>query len=1417
MAVQDNTTAKYRYFVVNLVTNQPIAEIPFKGVSYERALKGAGAFSGNISISDETAHLQLYESTMPGRTGLYIVRDGVCVWGGIIWSRSYNVNDRVLSVNASEFTSYFHHRRIWKTFGQVFEATLVVRDGFAYVTLESGVAYEIEPNSTVRYSFLDISNSAYDGYYTVLTPAVGPPVIPAITRTTFTTLSNADKPGSPVIPNGTYINTTVYARTNTYDFVRILITAMEDDFAGIEFPNSEIRPFNFVTANVLVRSVSGGTASLIVDDTVNLVPGQEIQVKNVSPIIDGLRNVESVNGNVVVVSNVSGTLASQNVATDLYRISQFQVDSLAPDESAVTVRTVEPHNLYPTAFVQIEGLDTPDSTSRLLDGEFQIPVNPIDENTFQYRINTSLNKLPLSLSAPIATVSGKPTQFLTRKEVRQETLTQRAAVITTGETANYAPGDSITVSNMKDYATVVKRAVSGNRITYTTKSTHNFLVGRGLTVTGLADTAAVSQRAMTFTGSNATFTVTTSVAHNLTTGNTVTVTGLSDSYRIGRYQYTKSTNTAVFYTGNGATNVSHNIQSNSASGSIEIKNLASISVGVTSLTSTGGNVTLTTNVAHGFLVNSSVVVSGVSSSRSFTITRLERVNNVTTVTTSADHGFSNGDSIDIAGAFNIPTSFNATATISGVTARTFTYSNPSGTGSSTATGTAVLNCLESWTWEFQAQGRGRLQVNTAADYGQLDTMYQGNPSSTFGAEAGAARFQALANQLPAGVTLSNVTSIDSLTLTMTRRPSVGWSNSTLFLGLHSQTSLAVSAPPAPISGSEFPEWTGWGLGPVTRTLTLPTNWRTYFLDGTARGILTGRRASGLFAPAPATAAVPNNYMGVYGEGAGANEPFITVNFTYRTGEPGLFTGTNIGTVTKTLGGYNGTFNISSVTTNTITYSSTSAANTGGARSVSGTAAGSSSPLNKVYTGAEIISKTQNTIVVNATGLDKDVPLTTLSTTTTAEIVEQNGIFNVQNAIATVVSSTQFSYPKTGVTYNVAVASQTVAVGGLATIYSAEFNVTNCNIVAVTSNTVSVATASTRTVVEADAIPNGTASSDSPIAGTYTVATANPTLKTLTYNVTNAVQLTSSTPIYGYASALQEATISYGTYGPYTYSSELGFGFSTDGFSDTNVFPLLFRGFELRNIGEELDKYSDIIDGFEYRVDCYIDADTGIFRRELVLLPILPTAVKNYIASLPGGVLPTGETVPLSYYGADRLVFEFPGNVSDLQLEESAENSATRFFMVGNIGDLGDDISQPYAAATDTSLLNEPDAQKRWPLLDDDEATEDFSDGETLYSYAERYLQESRPPDGKFSLSVNGSVQPVVGTYAPGDWCSLIINDDFINQRLSSNLEPRFDSVGEKVILRKINSFSVEVPDSVTFPEKINLQLIPEWQVDKRGE
>jgi len=77
--------------------------------------------------------------------------------------------------------------------------------------------------------------------------------------------------------------------------------------------------------------------------------------------------------------------------------------------------------------------------------------------------------------------------------------------------------------------------------------------------------------------------------------------------------------------------------------------------------------------------------------------------------------------------------------------------------------------------------------------------------------------------------------------------------------------------------------------------------------------------------------------------------------------------------------------------------------------------------------------------------------------------------------------------------------------------------------------------------------------------------------------------------------------------------------------------------------------------------------------------------------------------------------------------------------------------------------------------------------------------------------VNGSISPEVGTYKPGDWCSIRLDDPFVQERLNSHLEPRTD-----ILVRKIDSYTVSVPDTPTFPEKVDLQLVTEAQVDKVG-
>jgi hypothetical protein len=104
---------QYRYLFADLLTNEILAELPLTGVSFTQILNTPGSFSGRLMISDPTENqLDIRGATIPARTALYVDRDGVLVWGGIIWTRQYNSTTQTIDLTGREFDSYFERRRI---------------------------------------------------------------------------------------------------------------------------------------------------------------------------------------------------------------------------------------------------------------------------------------------------------------------------------------------------------------------------------------------------------------------------------------------------------------------------------------------------------------------------------------------------------------------------------------------------------------------------------------------------------------------------------------------------------------------------------------------------------------------------------------------------------------------------------------------------------------------------------------------------------------------------------------------------------------------------------------------------------------------------------------------------------------------------------------------------------------------------------------------------------------------------------------------------------------------------------------------------------------------------------------------------------------------------------------------------------
>lgn len=109
-------TTTYRYLFANLLTNEIIAELPLTGVSFTQQLNQAGTLQGHLLLSGmATAQFNVNASTIPGKTAIYVDRDGDLIWGGIIWARTYNSEAQTLNLTAREFESYFERRRITTT------------------------------------------------------------------------------------------------------------------------------------------------------------------------------------------------------------------------------------------------------------------------------------------------------------------------------------------------------------------------------------------------------------------------------------------------------------------------------------------------------------------------------------------------------------------------------------------------------------------------------------------------------------------------------------------------------------------------------------------------------------------------------------------------------------------------------------------------------------------------------------------------------------------------------------------------------------------------------------------------------------------------------------------------------------------------------------------------------------------------------------------------------------------------------------------------------------------------------------------------------------------------------------------------------------------------------------------------------
>jgi hypothetical protein len=1311
------TAAKYSYYLVDIVTNTALAQIPFEDVSYERSLKQAGQFTGKITTTGQTEDLDLYNSTMPGKTALYVMRNDKCVWGGIVWSRGYDMTGRSLTISASEFTSYFNRRHIWKTYTYSFTVELLKasKADKVKVTLKGKTLRAPFPladsagNKTKIYvSFSDPNLVKYSGYYNM--DDYDEP-----TQTTFY-LNMPSLPGSA----GVYSSVTISARVDTYDYIRELLKDIAIDFSDVEFTNETITPGIRQQSDITYRSCTDNEVTITTLDKHEYVVGQVVDIKNLQKAINGKYKITSIPTPYefkysIPVYNITFVKRDSNIATVYVNTSGGTNIVKIPVGASIVVAAVSD-----TSF----------------NGTFVVTATT--DNSFSY-IDVGTNKAKTadtgSITVPDISINGSvlnPTNFRVNSRKIQST-------------------------GPKGVTHVIREA---GKVTMWTKTNHGFK---------RADKVNISIKVT----SSDTKDVFADLNNNQIPVVVTSFTSRSFSYYQDEFSDTKND----IKNKDGSRILLKTTKKNTATLATQVKKLI-----------------LNTVDTHTYEVGDYVYVNGVDGydwtsplyngyqtieeldTDSATIRNRARTTaGITTIYTAANHGYDVGDMVVITGMSDA--TFNGTYKITSV----YDPANA-------ADGVAF----------FKFKGVSGSSVSKAgsnSNYGTANTF--GDSWIAFG------------------------------------MPEYG----------------TVKEPDDVISLSKR------SYNTVGKIVSMATSKRHGFAIGDKIRIAIDADKNEVYEGVFTVHTVPREDIFTYKLSEDA-EKLPTKSSKYQEiggsvtriqSKVGYYP--RVSSVIDRVGRRSNTATVYSANHNFIVGDDITI-------SMSGSTYDSFENSEETLKVSEVLDDDHFTYVsVDATETGKRTVTNrqrTGSTATLTTSATHGYAIGEPVYVAGVHSALNGSYTITGVNAAAKTFTYTTTTSGTLASVSTGANAVAYSTTAASGNAYIDYAPSGRSEVVTYATKTGTAATltieDHPYrVGDYVVVyiykaanepynnnngpvrISSVTANTISYTATSATSVAgaSVTGRVSYAAQVEKRPVVVGrTYGEFPDNSDLGgLEFSDSTYSNNSYQNSIIRGSDLTNVAQLLETYSNTTNGFDYRIDCDIAFDVygnKIFKRTFVLVPRTPATLTDYLANLPDGKLPTGIYAPPSAFGADKYVFEYPGNVSNFNMSENSSDSATRMFVVGSNDDFGGEGSARFSAASATDLLN-----AGWPILDKSEKQEwplvginvvnvdnwgNYDAELDFHKTAERYLNESKPPMGDFIVTINGSLNPIVGTYNPGDWCSLRINDAFFKSRLASILEPRKD-----VVVRKIDTIKVNVPNNPAFPEQIDLTLVPEWQVDAIGK
>lgn len=238
--------------------------------------------------------------------------------------------------------------------------------------------------------------------------------------------------------------------------------------------------------------------------------------------------------------------------------------------------------------------------------------------------------------------------------------------------------------------------------------------------------------------------------------------------------------------------------------------------------------------------------------------------------------------------------------------------------------------------------------------------------------------------------------------------------------------------------------------------------------------------------------------------------------------------------------------------------------------------------------------------------------------------------------------------------------------------------------------------------------------------------------------------------------------------------------------------MTFSRDEMKSFGEVLTEYANNLNGFEWFFRIDFNEKALRFRRRLELL------------RTPPALLPKGSDDPPydeeHRPGIDTYLFEYPGNIASITLTEDGDNACTRQFVVGGYtASVAASAPKPIGSWNNVEYL-----EAGYPLVENVESSNHSTTYKMkrLMKLATVYGRDSAPPMRTWNIIVNGSLDPVVGTYRVGHWCRLVVNDPFLQRSLETSYD--FDPLGG--VVKRIVGYEVAVPNSPQTAELVTLEL-----------